>query len=451
MNITKSMIKEFGYKCFKTVSIKKDPVKFIEIAMKDDEEYIVFAQLLEKTNIMNSLLLNSIPSSIRFVILNSESIFKRDSENMFIKCYSIPKADGTQWGEHTKRDLIPVKSIRQIIEYIKKGLVPEQYEALAFILSFKILDEFSDDEVVFKFNGNISYTQGKLNKIASVFGLKDEWEKYSTDINENLHKAVMNIQPYSFISDVQTNGIFGVINNLISSEHGGHKISIPGKINPVILSLLAGKSGAVHIDGQSALNLLDIGIIGSKSIRVISNCHPLIKNLGEKCIEDFKVIADELTTIEEYEDYQILISVPPFGKKITKTQKNKPVKSVSNTKKKMPKSVDTELYWLEVCYNLLKEGGYLIVFLSEGFLSNVSLAYAREWVLNHFQIETIISLPNTFFYPHSGIKTNLLCLRKISLPPDDYNVFMAEVEEEDFDNISSLIRSYRDFKEGNSV
>ena len=46
---------------------------------------------------------------------------------------------------------------------------------------------------------------------------------------------------------------------------------------------------------------------------------------------------------------------------------------------------------------------------TEGFLSNASMAFAREWVMRHFQIDSIFSLPAVIF-SSCRLSENEFCL-----------------------------------------
>lgn len=453
MEWNKNRVKSYGYKLFEPLSIKTDMVIIHETAMKNGEPFLAMAQKSGRKRLPDTLLLASLPSSIQFVAVGGEpeSLYQRNRDDTFLKCHSLPKADGTQWGNHTRGDLISAENIRYLADHIKKLLSQDQYEAFACILCFKILDELSEDEIFFKTGGNINDTLTMLNNMAAVSGLEKEWEKISTYFNDHLNKAVMILQPYSFLPDAKTYGIFGIISDMIHWDNTG-RLCFQDKISSIILSLLAGKPGLIYIAGLSAVNLLDLAIIGGKAVRFVGRCHALIKTLGKKFIGDFDVIdviADKLPRMKNNDRCPVIICIPPFGQKITDSKATRNIELASGAKGKRTKSADSELVWLDKCYHLLKENGWLLFLFSEGFLSNASLVHAREWVMSHFQIESVISLPNIFY--QSSIKTSLVCLRKTISPPDDYNIFMAELEEKDFDNISPLVKAYRTFKKENEV
>ena len=62
----------------------------------------------------------------------------------------------------------------------------------------------------------------------------------------------------------------------------------------------------------------------------------------------------------------------------------------------------------------LAENGRMAIVVPEGFLFRKDLAKAREYLLGHAQLQSIISLPQGVFLPYTGVKTNILYATKIN-------------------------------------
>lgn len=431
----KNKLKTFGYHSFKPLTVQTEPIQIREVALKNDVPFVAVAQKKGKKGTLNAFSSDSIPSSIQFVMVEGtpQGLYRRNRDDLFVKSYPLPKADGAQWGTHAKEDLIPIKNIRQMVRQIQKGLDRVYYEALAYILAFKIGDELGEDAISFKSRGDIQDSQAMLKQMALTLNLEKEWHAMKAPFSDQLNEAVMNIQPFRLVDEIQTGGIIGIVNDLISANNDQTTLSIPNPINTVANALLADKGEPIYIAGQSAINLLDLAIIHKHSMRYIGDCHPLIEFLGQRCIRDFAIINEESMLSKTDTAGPVIIGVPPYGRK-TKDDKGS-------------KRINSELFWLQEQYHLLQDNGWLIGFLTEGFLSNASLRYARQWVMDHFRIDAVISLPASFFRPGSGIKTNLVCLHKTSSLSDDYPVFMAEIENLYADDMPALAASYRAFKQ----
>ena len=71
-----------------------------------------------------------------------------------------------------------------------------------------------------------------------------------------------------------------------------------------------------------------------------------------------------------------------------------------------------QILFLELCVNLLKEGGKMCIVLPEGVLGNVGEGYVRQWLLENTTILAIWDCPALLFQPHTGTKTCILFIEK---------------------------------------
>ena len=86
--------------------------------------------------------------------------------------------------------------------------------------------------------------------------------------------------------------------------------------------------------------------------------------------------------------------------------------------------------FLERYWDLLSKGGRLITVMDESVLNTISNRAFRKYILQHFIIRAIVSLPkNTFVKAQGSVKTSVLYLRKKTDPSESQPpVFMALCE-----------------------
>ena len=168
---------------------------------------------------------------------------------------------------------------------------------------------------------------------------------------------------------------------------------------------------------------------------------------------------------EGEEEYDIILTNPPFGDRI-KIKHENVLKNFELTKyqpKKGQKFRETspQILFLELCYKALKKNGKLGIVLPDSIFSNPTMEYVRSWILEKFTIEAIIDCPKTTFAPYTTTKTCVAFLIK-KRPTKDSKVFLAiannpghstrgepiydkDVLREDF---TTIARNYLDKKDG---
>jgi len=88
-----------------------------------------------------------------------------------------------------------------------------------------------------------------------------------------------------------------------------------------------------------------------------------------------------------------------------------------------------ELLFLERCLDWVKPGGRIGIVMPKGFLDNVSYEAYREWLLNKYQLDGVVTLHKDTFQPDTGVRTCILFISKLaegSRPADNYKIFMAQ-------------------------
>ena len=101
-------------------------------------------------------------------------------------------------------------------------------------------------------------------------------------------------------------------------------------------------------------------------------------------------------------------------------------------------SIKTEIAFLERIHTFLKPAaGRAAVVLPDGILTNSSLAGVRHWLLAHFQLLGVVSLPQfAFSHYDAGVKASIVLLCRLAegeTVPDDAPVFMALAENIGYD------------------
>lgn len=87
-----------------------------------------------------------------------------------------------------------------------------------------------------------------------------------------------------------------------------------------------------------------------------------------------------------------------------------------------------ELLFLERCLDWLKPGGRLGIVLPKGFLDNISYEQYRQWLLNRYILDGVVTLHKDTFQPDTGVRTCVLFITKPKegeIVPEDYKIFMA--------------------------
>lgn len=93
-------------------------------------------------------------------------------------------------------------------------------------------------------------------------------------------------------------------------------------------------------------------------------------------------------------------------------------------------SIKTEILFLERVHSFLKPGtGRVAIVLPDGILTNSSLQGVRDWLLAHFQLLAVVSLPQyAFAHYDAGVKASIVFMRRLAegeIVPNDAPIFMA--------------------------
>ena len=116
------------------------------------------------------------------------------------------------------------------------------------------------------------------------------------------------------------------------------------------------------------------------------------------------VKADEVGYYKEYELFEKNLGITEIKDRIAD----------DDNKNKWRTSQNTEVLFIERCYKYLnEENGYLAIVIPDGILTNATSQYVRDWIIEHFRILAVVSLPqHTFSHVRAGVKSSVLFLKK---------------------------------------
>lgn len=179
------------------------------------------------------------------------------------------------------------------------------------------------------------------------------------------------------------------------------------------------------------------------------------------------ISADSLDDIEKHtklnsqfkkENFDIILTNPPFGAKVLFNEK----KYLQNydlglNNGKVRAAQNTEVLFIERCSHYLKVGGRMAIVLPDGILTNATLQYVRDFIMENFIINAIVSIPQTAFSHYgAGVKCSLLFLTKSNYKKENYDIFMAQAEYVGYDatgreieqnDLNEIFDDYKNFIE----
>ncbi len=191
------------------------------------------------------------------------------------------------------------------------------------------------------------------------------------------------------------------------------------------------------------------GIEVNDSIARVAKMNMIIHDDGHTNVISTDGLADIETIAERNKGFRaagfdLVLTNPPFGATIKQSEKpylpNYDLAHKwkdSERKGKTKTSAKTEILFIERCWQFLKPEGGMAIVLPDGILTNSSMQDVRDWMLEHFRLQAVISLPQSSFSHYgAGVKASLLFLKKRpagEIPNDDEAIFMAIAENIGYD------------------
>jgi type I restriction enzyme M protein len=144
----------------------------------------------------------------------------------------------------------------------------------------------------------------------------------------------------------------------------------------------------------------------------------------------------------KFNQFNVLITNPPFGKDIKVTGKLLEQYDLAQfwefdgknyalpKKKKFRGAIRPSVLFIERCYQLLnKKNGRMGIVLPVGDISNDEDEHIRTWLLDKFKITGIVQLPSETFQPYTGTQTCIVFAETNQKKEKDYQIFMAQVDK----------------------
>src|SRR3990172_2664782 len=227
-----------------------------------------------------------------------------------------------------------------------------------------------------------------------------------------------------------------------------------------------------------------------KEIDLVKICKAYMSIIGDGRSSSVK--ADSLKSPDEWENaartiltedgkdqmkkFDVILTNPPFGSKI-KVHHEYILKNYDLGHKWIfkdekwimtneTKETEPQILFIELCLNLLKDGGRMAIVLPDGIFGNPTDGYIREWIKDKAEILAIIDCPHNTFMPHTHTKTSLLVLKKWDKTKQkNYPIMMSvvnkcghdtrgnevytknendkEILDEEFSKVSEIYKTYQ--------
>jgi type I restriction enzyme M protein len=164
--------------------------------------------------------------------------------------------------------------------------------------------------------------------------------------------------------------------------------------------------------------------------------------------------------------FDLVLTNPPFGAQVFASERpylatyDLGFASSSRGVGKLRKAQKTEILFLERIHDFLKPGtGRAGVVVPDGVLTNSSLQYVRDYLLDRFQLLAVVSLPQTAFSHYgAGVKASVLFLRRLAAdepPADEVEVFMATPRQIGYDaqgrktanDLPQIVEAYHEWQQ----
>lgn len=162
--------------------------------------------------------------------------------------------------------------------------------------------------------------------------------------------------------------------------------------------------------------------------------------------------------------FDVIITNPPFGVDILQKNHNYLGNyELGKKNNRIRNSQSAEILFLELCEMLLKPNvGKIAIILPDSITVNPSNQFVRDYLLQHFQILAILSLPDfTFSAFGANVKSSILIMKKQANGNDkDHSTFMANIRHIGYtasakidpkNDISIIMDSYKRFQKGQEL
>ncbi|WP_161982733.1 HsdM family class I SAM-dependent methyltransferase [Dictyobacter alpinus] len=146
-----------------------------------------------------------------------------------------------------------------------------------------------------------------------------------------------------------------------------------------------------------------------------------------RCSDALGSVFNQRLTNHELGTIDVLLGNPPFG---TYTD----VPDLGATLRQAG-TLESELLFVELTLQLLRDGGRAVVLVPEGVVRNSSQAAValRKKLVQEHQLKAVVSLPPGVFLPQANVKTSLLLFHKGGYTGDDVLFYRVSADGYTFD------------------
>ena len=141
-------------------------------------------------------------------------------------------------------------------------------------------------------------------------------------------------------------------------------------------------------------------------------CKQLIKNYRDINIFNHDIFLN--SSIEnikkKIDNVDLCIGNPPFYKIILDNEIKTLLKEFKLEDVCKSEYISSEVPFILQCLRIVKKDGILALILPDGFFTNNSLKYFREFIVSNYQIDKILELPENIF-EHTKAKTHIMILK----------------------------------------
>jgi len=203
------------------------------------------------------------------------------------------------------------------------------------------------------------------------------------------------------------------------------------------------------------------GIEINDSIARVAKMNMIIHDDGHTNVIGFDALEDVGKMTEknrgfEKNHFDVIVTNPPFGANVKRSEHSYLEKfALGQNGKKIRDNQKTEILFIERCIDFLKPGtGQMAIVLPDGVLTNSSLQYVRDFIMEKAQILAVVSLPQiAFMHYGAGVKSSLVFIRKKGEKEKlgKYKIFMAITERVGYDatgrkDKNDLPEIYKEYK-----
>lgn len=148
--------------------------------------------------------------------------------------------------------------------------------------------------------------------------------------------------------------------------------------------------------------------------------------------------SDDMTPEQKYElsefkalvvpnSFNIILTNPPFSMNYSSSNNDEKRILQQHELTSKVSSAKSSILFLNRYFELLEDGGELLIVLDDTVINGKSYQNVREWILEHFILLGVHSLPfNAFFKAKANIKTSIIHLRKkIKINEQQSFIFMS--------------------------